>query len=145
MRAIMQMKWNKDFETGIEVIDNQHRNLIEKANEIFHGLETQGGSELILDAAKFYQEYVLTHFDTEVEFMTQYEYPGKEIHVAEHQKLMSEFIELKTILLKDGLNTVLGMRIQKFIGELLEHFLRFDRKMGFFIKSKLVTETVPKR
>jgi hemerythrin len=87
--------WSDDLESGNQLIDYQHRELIRR----FETLETaiiQGqGFQEVKSVAAFLQRYVLTHFNTEEQDMLSFNYPRLGEHVAQHDLCKKRIFQFK--------------------------------------------------
>lgn len=97
MQAIDIFPWNDQFNTNIEIIDSQHKRLVELLNKLartvaFDSQETS--INYILDELLDYTEY---HFITEEAIWNKYfHYDSLEAeHIAVHQKFIDTIKELK--------------------------------------------------
>lgn len=131
-KSLTKMKkhteWKKNFTVGDELLDEEHRELFEIANEAYievSPLERSSKIKIIL--TKLYN-YMKTHFKHEEEYMETIGYPD----ITEHKKLHSQIIEdvnefvykinsIEPTLFEKELATI----IDEYI---IEHVLRDDRK-----------------
>jgi len=74
------MVWKDSYSVGNEVLDEQHRQLIDLVNE----LASEADLAQVLDGLRHYGE---THFDTEERLLAIAGYPG----LAEHRKIHDAF------------------------------------------------------
>ncbi len=72
------LKWTSDLNTGIEVIDNQHRRIVDYINALY---------ELV--------EYTLSHFAFEEEMQAEAGYPFVKAHQKVHQLFVRRVSEFK--------------------------------------------------
>ena len=85
-----QIQFDESLETGIDVVDDQHRSLIEIYNHLdaaFHA--HRGQREMAEILARLFQ-YTKIHFETEEALMERYDYDGLEAHRAEHVALVEQ-------------------------------------------------------
>ncbi|MDR0636973.1 MAG: bacteriohemerythrin [Treponema sp.] len=93
--------WSKNYETGIPLIDTQHKKLLVLTNQLYTaclaGRET--ATEFFLVAVHEFVDYVQEHFSAEEELMAQSGYSRLAEHKAKHDefanKLLSETQEMK--------------------------------------------------
>ena len=85
----------KSMETGVAKVDEQHRELIGKINELismgyqaFSKEETEKTIDLLA-------EYVVQHFADEEELQVQCDYPKYEEHRKQHQDFLIDFLARK--------------------------------------------------
>ncbi|MFA5577365.1 MAG: bacteriohemerythrin [Tissierellaceae bacterium] len=81
--------WTDDLKTGIEVIDNQHKSIFDKANEIFN-LGTETSPEEIERVFVFLMNYTISHFSEEEKVMLDNHYDSFMSHRKEHNYFVEE-------------------------------------------------------
>ncbi len=131
-------EWDKDFLTGVEIVDSQHYGLVEVINELLKlsFLNQKIESEIILELENKLTNYVVIHFDTEYELMKRYGIDNR--HVSRHQLLHNDFIKtVKTYFFEkselsdpDKLSEI----IEYLIRWLAYHILNTDKSMARQIK-----------
>lgn len=132
----MPVQWTEDLATGIEPIDEQHRELYARVAGLHEAMRERRLSEVpgLLD---FLQRYVLEHFAAEEEQMTSAGYPGLGQHRRLHQHFVTEFLEHRRRLagevtpsavveLSRWLTAWLGDHVRKVDGDMA----RFLRRQG---------------
>jgi hemerythrin len=131
------MKWTDDLSVGVELIDTQHKALIDAVNELFNACSKGLGRKKISETLEFLQNYVVTHFSDEEAVQRKSGYP----EYANHKKLHAEFIKSVTTysqrLETDGPSISLVADFNSFVTNwLIYHISREDKKIGQFINSK---------
>lgn len=79
--------FQEEYLTGIEHIDEEHRELVRMLGEIHHMIahdDKEGQREQVLDRLDTLQAYVETHFRDEEEYMESIHYDGLEVHKLAH-------------------------------------------------------------
>lgn len=86
--------WDARYETGIALIDRQHRGLIEICNELFRGclLGPPEAEAYFRQALKKAVVYVRQHFAAEEELMQRYGYPGYPGHKVQHEDFIRKVL-----------------------------------------------------
>ena len=74
-------EWNSAMTTGASDIDEQHRELINKFNELVEIEASRADRKTIAGILDFLQHYAEWHFNTEEQIMDQYQF-----HLAEENK-----------------------------------------------------------
>ncbi len=80
--------WNDTFNTGIELIDFQHRKIVAMINDL-HRSSANSKHAVIDDVLKRMREYVAEHFTFEEELMHAADYRYTDTHIKLHQRLLS--------------------------------------------------------
>lgn len=77
------MEWTSDLDTGIEVIDNQHKRIVDYINELHHAIESSDRDE-VGDVINQLIDYTQSHFTFEEEMMEEAGYPFLRAHQRVH-------------------------------------------------------------
>lgn len=88
------MLWNPDWETGVPLIDRQHRQLFLQLEKLFEALHQNLAEAEIPGLLVFLADYVETHFATEEAHMRRTGYPELAGHKAIHDELRSQVSKL---------------------------------------------------
>jgi hemerythrin-like metal-binding protein len=78
------LKWSTELELGLEQVDSQHKQLINIINELTIAAEYNQSNSLLLPIVDKLQQYANVHFKAEEDIFTEYNYPGRAEHEAEH-------------------------------------------------------------
>jgi hemerythrin len=90
----MGLEWNAKLETGVERIDNQHKELFRLVNNVL-----ESGQEVkIEDTLKFLGDYVVQHFADEEALQVASQYPGLSEHKEIHTSFIKVFLDLRSQL-----------------------------------------------
>lgn len=133
----MALLWNEGLSVGVAEIDNQHKELFNRINNLLDACKQGKGSEEIERTINFLSDYVITHFGTEENLMVRYNYPDYASHKEKHEKFNKKFAELKMQIQKEGsgLLTTLGTN-HLLIDWWLNHIGKVDKALGVFLKGK---------
>ncbi|MBK8792320.1 MAG: hemerythrin family protein [Holophaga sp.] len=82
------IQWQESYATGIQIIDDQHRQLFQTINELFDLIQTDAALPQILGNLDFLLAYAVNHFQTEESFMAESGYPDLSEHHDEHRRLV---------------------------------------------------------
>jgi hemerythrin len=137
------VKWTEDLSTGIEKIDEQHKELFEKINDLVAAVRQSVCKYKIGDVIKFLEDYVVFHFGEEERYMLLFGYPDYPAHKAQHDKFIANFNELKKELplleggKKPGSYDLSVMTNQVVVDWILDHIAKVDKQLGEFLKDKV--------
>ena len=136
------VKWTKNLETGFDIIDVQHKELVDRINILLNATKNREGKEEIVETIEFLISYVDEHFGTEEKLMIKYNYPK----YAEHKKLHDYFVEevkqmLKDFLDKGGTSNLVVRLNGTLIKWLIDHIMKVDKELAKFFKEKGIVET----
>lgn len=84
------VKWEKNWETGIKLIDEQHKLLFDIINELNKALKFNREREVMERIIENLKIYVYTHFAMEESLMLRYDYPDFENHKIQHKKFIDK-------------------------------------------------------
>lgn len=136
----MAVEWNESMKVGVEIIDDQHRELIKKIGEFQKACEKGKGMEVLAELYSFALQYAEEHFKTEENFMHKFNYDKKEIHIKNHNMFREEFAILKERLqsskrLEERLELIL--KTASLLTEwFIHHIMKMDKLLGEFLKSR---------
>lgn len=81
------IEWSPSLDTGIEVIDIQHRRIIGMVNDL-HNSSLDNEAAVIDDILRRMHDYVTEHFSFEEELMQAAAYPYLHTHSQLHQRFV---------------------------------------------------------
>lgn len=86
------MTWQTSFDTGIDEIDNQHRELLEYLNQLGAAIQ-KGNKDEVTKVISGLADYTLSHFAFEEALMAEanYQFTGPHKHV--HQTLIKKVVD----------------------------------------------------
>lgn len=133
----MTLNWSDDLAVNIDKIDQQHKELINKINELFLACKEGKGSQVLNDIISFLEKYVVFHFSTEENYMKVYNYPDIDKHRNEHKYFIETFNKIKEeYLIKNEILMATLKLNDLLIKWLINHIKKTDKKIGEFISSK---------
>lgn len=147
----MALKWDQSLSVECDLIDNQHRELINLVNELENSITTGLSSELLGKSLKFIVNYTRYHFSAEEELMRSIGYDDLKRHKQIHDDLITKIIEILRKM-KEGQDPDFLDLVNYFINWVKQHVMEEDRKIGQFwrhrnngaanmeVKTKSVTE-----
>ncbi len=131
-------EWTDDLSVGVEIINNQHKELFKRVNSLLQAMNEGKGEDEIKEIIGFLEEYVVVHFGTEEDFMTRYNYPDYPFHKGEHEAFKKDFVELKRDYEIHGVTLTLIIEIQQRVCDwLINHIGKVDKMFGRFLIKKL--------
>jgi hemerythrin len=125
------MYWTPEIAVGVEVIDNQHKALIERVNSLVTAIETGREEEEIGRLFEFLKDYTQTHFAAEERLMRDRTYSEMDAHVAEHREFRATLAQLEARMAVEGMTAVLCRGFEDTIIDwLFDHICQRDRAFG---------------
>ena len=139
----MHIPWTPALSVGIEEIDNQHKELLQRVFVFFETLRAGNGPGEIPALFGFLERYVRTHFSLEEQYMTKFYaedggYAEEKVHRAEHRAFVRDFSAFKEEILENGTSPLLVAEFQKWIANwLVGHIGKTDRALGRYLSAAL--------
>jgi hemerythrin len=132
----MTTAWTADLATGVDVIDEQHRELFDRAQRFQAALESRASTMDLLRLLGFLGDYVTTHFSYEESLMAACGYGRLAEHAAEHAAFTAAFRELRDDFAMAGVTPELEHAVdQQICAWLAAHVGNADRAMAAFVRS----------
>ena len=135
MQNIDIFPWDNHFNTGIEVIDNQHRKLVIILNRLATMVAYQSANDKLNDILDELIEYTIYHFQTE-EAIWHKHMDGDHLkieHEAIHQNFIDTVVELKKQQDIKPLNELADSALKFLAKWLASHILESDRYMSHVV------------
>ncbi len=87
------MTWDKRLDTGITVIDKQHRRIVDLINELHSAHEGGNGREVIGNVIRDMIDYTITHFTFEEELQAKAGYQFPKAHKRVHEIFIRKVLQ----------------------------------------------------
>lgn len=131
----MDVAWNTRYDTGILVIDEQHRELFAAVGRLRGSVQGGAAPEAIDGLLSELVRLSEHHFATEEAFMAKYGYPDLTQHVAEHASMLTSLHDLLTKFRES--HQALALMVPTFMEGWLRHHIS-DGDFGFvtFLKAR---------
>ncbi len=132
----MGIKWREELAIGVEEIDNQHKELLERFDLLLTACKQGKGSEELLYLIDFLDTYVVSHFGDEEKLQRQHNFPDYEKHHLEHEAFIARVKELKDRMYSEGgvhIDHVLDAN-KMLLDWLLRHVTVKDREIGRYLQ-----------
>ena len=136
------MQWTEDMSTGVLMIDNGQRELINRLNGLRAAIKKQVCRYTIEDTLAFLEKYSGVHFCEEEHYMKNYGYSDYALHMEKHEDFVMELHFLKEVLRSIR---ALGLKgsyelsvetVQVVVDWLHDHVMIYDKELGNFLKQQ---------
>jgi hemerythrin len=107
--------------TGVEKVDEQHRELFDRINKLHAACLGGMGRTELLKMLTFLGDYVKTHFADEEEEMRRLHCPAADQNKAAHAQFLTDFGMLLDTVKSDGVSTGAIVKLQKMLGDWLRN------------------------
>lgn len=133
----MAIEWQKDLETGIEIIDDQHRELFSRFNKLLEACKEGKGRDEMMKVLLFLNDYIRSHFSAEEELQTKFNYPGYPTHRAQHNSFIHTVEQLERQFKDEGATIALVIQTnQTMVNWLIQHIGKMDREFAEFVRPR---------
>ena len=129
--------WKDEYNTGVPIIDEQHRGIISNINSLHYFIQHGISQEALQPVLVTLQQYTIVHFKTEENLMQEAGYQGFGEHRVLHEELASKTIEISQEALT---NNEPGLALSFLRNWWLNHIIREDFKCASLIKDRLFSK-----
>ena len=128
----MRAEFDETLVTGDEMIDGQHKELIDKINKLLDSCEVGNDKLTAIKTLDYLADYTDFHFGEEEKLQESISYPGIKQHKKEHEKLRRVVEELHEMLEEqEGPTEAFVAQVQEnVINWLYNHIKGFDRSVA---------------
>jgi hemerythrin len=130
--------WDEKYATGIDLIDNQHKELFSLTNELFRAC--LGGEAAVQVVFKETMgrmvDYVRFHFSAEQDLLQKINYPDFQEHKKQHDTLVVKILEAVTEY-SEGKKLVPNQFVRTLRDWILGHIAHYDRLYASYIAAQL--------
>lgn len=131
------IQWTAEFDTGIDIIDEQHKRIFEYLTEIDHAITTRS-VELIEHVVKALIDYAISHNTFEESLMNRAGYPMLEAHHEVHERFKERALSYQARLGTGEDPIRLAREVRSDIGLwLTNHIKRDDKHYVGYVKRSL--------
>ena len=131
------VRWDEKYATGIELIDNQHKELISLTNKLFQAcLEGNDAvTATFKEAMSHMVEYVRFHFAAEEKFQEHINYPKYSEHKKQHEDMVKLILET-VIDYNEGKKFVPNNFVRSLKDWILSHIAVYDKDFAVYAVSQ---------
>lgn len=138
LTEIKRVDWDANLETGVEIVDEQHRRYFELLNSYLEEASRAAadGNQFfdLIEKFDFLQQYATEHFSTEEHIMQESGFPGFESHRDEHRYFVKHVKALYEKLKSGGFSQDLSREVNYYIIEwFVEHIRRADMELTQYL------------
>jgi len=134
----MVIDWKDELATGNEEIDNQHKELFRRFNNLQSACKEGKGLDDLSNLLAFLGEYVRFHFELEEQLQITFNYPGYLTHKEEHNDFICNFRRLEAQLNAQGTTPALLIQTNMVLVDwLIRHFTWTDKELANFLHTAM--------
>jgi hemerythrin len=130
--------WDDKYATGIQLIDNQHKELVSLTNELFRACMDREviQQEVFKETMKRMVDYVRFHFGAEQELLQRVKYPDFTEHKKQHDTLVRQILE-SVKEYNEGKKMVPNQFVRTLRDWILSHIAHYDRLYASYIAAQI--------
>jgi hemerythrin len=133
----MGIEWRESLAIGVAEIDNQHKELLARFDNLLKACETGKGMIELKQVLLFLNEYIIKHFSDEEAMQKLRNYPGYESHKKEHDHFVERIKALQGEVDREGIAIHHVMETNNLLLKwLIHHISTVDVELGKFLKNQ---------
>lgn len=130
------VQWTKKLETGIQMVDDQHKSLCSLINGLHSAMLNRDSNAAMLKLIRSLKEYTVLHFNTEEQYFEHSAYPHIKEHKVLHRKFEGKIQDFENAF-NSGTATV-SMDLLNFLKDwLINHIEGTDHGYVKYVKDKV--------
>lgn len=131
----MTIEFDDNLITKNDLIDSQHRELINRIKQFVDSCESGAGKVKAIQMLDYLAEYTDFHFSAEEKLQEEVGYPGLKEHRAKHEEFKQNLKELEDFLEEsEGPTDAFVEQVKKNVVDwLFQHIKAFDRSVAEYI------------
>ena len=127
--------WNPLYSVKVKKFDDQHKKLIDLINQLHDAMKAGDGNSMLGTILHSLTTYTRDHFREEINTLQVNGYPDVARHKTEHDKFVSQVLELQKKY-QSG-QALLTLSTRSFLKDwLVNHIQAEDKKYGQFCNAK---------
>ena len=131
----MAIEWRESLATGDAEIDEQHKELFKRFNNLLTACNLGKGKEEVAGLLLFLNDYIRSHFTAEEELQIRHRYPSYDAHKEQHDKFRRDLMELERQFDADGASVALVIQTnQTLVNWLIKHISGTDKELAGFLR-----------
>ena len=132
----MGILFDKSLETGNSLIDDQHRELIDRVNKLSESCDTSTEKNVAVQTLDFLMDSTEFHFRAEEKLQEESGYPQLQAHKAQHAQFEKAVDELRQMLEEEEgpTDAFVAAVNRNIVVWLLNHIQVCDKKVAEYIR-----------
>ena len=134
----MRIVFDEALYTGNELIDNEHKELIDRVNKLVESCENGKEKVTAVKTLDFLMDYTEFHFSDEEKLQQEVGYDKLEQHKGQHEDFKKSVDELRQMLEEEeGPTDAFVQAVNKNISQwLVNHIQGWDKAVAEYIRNK---------
>lgn len=131
------MQWDDSLSIKVGLIDQQHREWIQRLNDVSAAMRSPEATKRIVETLDFLRDYTRFHFESEERCMADHKYPEFDDHRKKHQELTQTLASLEEDFDEEGVTAPLTEAVDTLLANWLrQHIREVDQRFGAFLKDR---------
>ncbi|MGN1166566.1 MAG: bacteriohemerythrin [Lachnospiraceae bacterium] len=128
----MRAEFSENLITGNELIDSQHKELIDRINKLLDSCEDSNAKLVAVKTLDYLADYTDFHFNAEEQLQREIDYPGFAKHKEQHDNFKKTITELDEMLQEEeGPSDAFVEKVEKNVIQwFYTHIEGFDRSVA---------------
>ncbi len=140
----MAIQWSKKLSVGSDLIDDQHKELFRRFNDLVEACRQQKGKQKVIELLNFLDQYVISHFSDEEKLMERCGYPGRLAHGEQHRDFIGKLAELRGAMKEEGASLRIVVETNQILLEWIIHHIRTeDGAVGVHLSRQVKKSPLP--
>lgn len=132
-----KVQWDDSLAIGVPLIDQQHKTLVQRLNDVSAAVDAGQGEREILMTLGFLYDYADLHFSAEEKHMAEHGFPGLELQKKKHVEFMAAVKNLEQDFKDEGSTRALAESVNTFLlNWLTGHIRGLDHQFAGFLAEK---------
>jgi hemerythrin len=93
----MQTYWTPTLLTGVTFVDKDHQEIFHQADLLLQAMKEGKGHGELKQIIDFVDNYIISHFAREEQYMEEHNYPMKAVNKAAHAQFIKKFRDIKAM------------------------------------------------
>lgn len=125
----MSIIWLDIYDTHIDIVDKQHRILVDMLNDLEAAKGNPNEYKLIGELFFKLVDYTKYHFTQEEELMIKIKYPKINEQVNQHKAFVNKIVEMLQTIKQGNVSEKMNIFLTSW---LIKHILGYDKELGKF-------------
>jgi len=127
----MSLVWNDSMSTGVVEVDEQHKELIKRLNQLIEAMSKGKGKSEVESTLKFLDQYVRWHFSEEENCMNRYRCPAALANRLAHERFIKMLETYNAEFQSTGPTVKLVLDAKKGITDwVVDHIVKVDSQLA---------------
>ena len=127
------IEWSDQFSVGVELLDQQHKHLIELINILAAKPESEISVDSVIHVLEQMKKYAKIHFESEEQYLSEHKYAHLAAHKVQHrefEKKTETFLRAMRLPVDDVPHTVFVFLRYWWMDHILEDDMKYKRAMA---------------